>query len=178
MKKLLSIILAAIMLLAVVPVASFAEDEVNPNEPIETVETVKIDKIVIDFIYPEFGEAALTDYFLENTDCDVVKTEWFEASSDKFIDDSATFSEGIYYMQVTFSAQEGAEFTDDVEVTINGKDALNVEVNSDGTVTAIAEFTVEKDQPQIVSIFQRLIDAIKTVFLAIVHFFGTMVGLK
>lgn len=167
MKKILSIILAAVMLLAVLPIATFAEDE---NQFV-------INEIEIDFIYPTAGEPAYSDYFLVTTGCTVSEAHWFEAKSDKFIDADSTFSAGTYYMEVTFETEEDFEFGEEVNVIINGKDAVNVAANEDGTITAVAEFEVAEKEEQ-PSIFARLFSTLKTVFLTIIRFFGELVGLK
>ena len=154
-------------LTAVFNIYCYADPE--PNE---------IEEIVIDFSYPKFGETASANYFLENKDCTVEGTRWFEVSSDKFIDEDATFGEGKYYIEVTLKAADGNTFSKDVKAIINGSDALSVTVNEDGTVTAIAEFSIEKEVSPVLSFFQKLINTVKTVFLTIVRFFGTMIGLK
>ncbi|MCQ2485479.1 MAG: hypothetical protein MJ168_09130 [Clostridia bacterium] len=167
MKKILSIILAAVMLLTVLPIATFAEDE---NQSV-------INEIEIDFIYPTAGEPAYSDYFLVTTGCTVTEAHWFEASSDKFIDADSTFSAGKYYMEVTFDTEDEFEFGEEVNVIINGNDAVNVAANEDGTITAVAEFEIAEKEEQ-PSIFAKLLTNIKTIFLVIVRFFGELVGLK
>lgn len=167
MKKVLSIILAAVMLLAVLPIATFAEDET----------ATVINEIEIDFIYPAAGEPAYADYFLVTDGCAVKEAHWFEVSSDKFIDEDATFSAGTYYMEVSFAEDEGYEFGEEVTVLINGQEAINVTANEDGTITAVAQFEIEEEEePQ--SIFARFFSTLRTVFLTIIRFFGELVGLK
>lgn len=175
MKKVLSIILAAVMMLAVLPMAVFAEGEEPPVivEPSVTA----IDKIEIDFVYPVIGEAASEEYLLDTEGCAVVEAQWFAEEIDDFIEEGTTFSAGKYYITVTLSAEEGFEFSEEINVVINGNDAVNVDTNEDGTVTAVAAFELveQEEQP---SIFARLFEALRIVFLTVVRFFGEMVGLK
>lgn len=187
MKKLLSVILAVIMILAVVPMAAFAEDVITettettetPEVPEKTAE--KIEEVSIDFVYPAVGEAAVTDYILDGDKCVLASASWFEASSDKFIDEETTFSAGMYYIQATLKAQDGYEFAENVNVVINGIKALSIEFNEDGTITVIGGFAVEEkpeETNEVLAFLQKLIESVKNVFLTIVRFFGTMIGLK
>ena len=183
MKKLLSVILAVMMILAVVPMAAFAEDIAvsETTEATETTEetTEKIVEIVIDFVYPAAGKPAYTDYMLDGIQCTLESARWFEASSDQFIDEGTPFSAGEYYIEATFKAQDGFEFAEGTDVIINGAEALDVQLNEDGTLTAVGGFTVEAEESDdILSFIQRLINTVKTVFFTIVRFFGTMIGLK
>lgn len=180
MKKLLSVILAVMMILAVVPMAAFAED-IAVSETTETTEETaeKIVEIVIDFVYPAAGEPAYTDYMLDSIQCTLESARWFEVSSDQFIDEGKPFSAGEYYIEATFKAQDGFEFFEDADVIINGAKALDVQLNEDGTLTAVGGFTVaEEAGNDVLSFIQNLINTVKTLFLTIVRFFGTMIGLK
>lgn len=141
-------------------------------------EPCEIEEIVIDFAYPKLGEAASATYFLENEDCTVEGVRWFEVSSDKFIDEDATFGEGKYYVEATLKAADGNVFSENVKAIVNGNDALSITVNEDGTVTVIAEFNIEREIPQALLFLQNLINTVRTAFLTIVRFFGTMIGLK
>lgn len=165
MKKILSVILSAVLLLSVFSVASFAEAANT------------IDAIVIDFIRPEIGEKAETDNILSTDGCGVKEAKWFEKANDKFIDADATFSEGTYYIQVVLEANEEYAFAEEVSVTINGEKAIDVELNEDGTLTAIGEFECSKE-PLNPSIFAKLFEFIRTAALAFVKLIGSLLGLK
>lgn len=169
MKKTLSVILAVIMMFAVVPMASFAAD-VQANE---------IKEIVVDFIYPVIGDKAYTDSFLESDGVEVVDAKWFEESSDAFIGEDSQFKAGKYFIQVTFKAADGNVLADRVSVVINGKNAIDVTDNGDGTVTASGLFEIEESGEETHQFsFLRFFEAVKTILLAIVRFFGEMIGLN
>lgn len=177
MKKILSVILSAVLLLSVFSVASFAED-VPVDEPIDTpVDVTVIDAISIDFIRPEVGEKADIENILSTDGCTVKEAMWFEKASDDFIDVDATFSEGTYYIQVVFEANEEYAFAEEVSVAINGEEAISVELNEDGTLTAIGEFECSKE-PESPSIFKKLFTLLRSAALAFVKLIGTLLGLK
>lgn len=140
-------------------------------------EPVEISEITIDFISPILGEPAFTDFLLETEGVYVADAAWFEVNSDKFIDDETNFSAGKYYIQVTFDVEGENYFSKDVKVIINGESSLDVSVNPDGTITAVAAFEIE-EEPVEQSFFARIFSAIRTVFLTIVRFFGEMIGLN
>lgn len=168
MKKLFSVLLAALMLLAVVPMASFAE---------ETAEPTVIDTVTIDFVYPEVDQPAVTLYALDTEGCTVVNASWYEAQTDSFLDESSTFSEGTYFINVFLEADDGYEFDEDVKVIINGNEAISVQVNEDGSITAIGEFNVETSK-SVLDVIGRVFYTIKLLLLAFIHLIGTMIGLK
>ncbi len=169
MKKTLSIILAVIMMFSVIPMASFAED----------VQPVEVKEIVIDFINPAIDEPAYTESFVDGEGVSVTDAAWFEKSSNKFIDETVLFSAGQYYIQAILKADKGYYLSDDLSVIINGKEAATVYANSDGTVTAIGEFDItETKEDNTLSAILRFLNTVKTIALAIIRFFGEMVGLK
>ena len=73
MKKVLSVILVAVMMLAVLPVASFAEDNV-------------IDLIEMEIVAPTDGDALLTDGFCgtEGVTVTADDVKWFDITAGVF----------------------------------------------------------------------------------------------
>ena len=80
-------------------------------------------------------------------------------------------------MQVTFGPAKNTSLGNNVNIIINGNEAIKVDYNEDGTVTAFAQFECAGKQIDL-SIFARIFNTIKSAFLTIIRFFGTMVGLR
>lgn len=181
MKKVLAIVLAVIMMLSIVPMTSFAEDTEGAviTEVTETeTEKTEVKEIVIDFISPVLGEPAYADCFVDSEGISVLEAKWFEVKSDDFIDETVAFSAGKYYIQAVIEADEGYYFADELSVVINGSEALDVSANEDGTITAVAAFEIAEQPEEEPSAFMRFFNAVATIFLAIVRFFGEMIGLN
>jgi len=166
MKKVLSIALAVLMLLAAVPTVALA--------------VTYIDNVDIDFVTPEIGATAITDYIIdEEAGYGLKEAKWIDSANGVTLTSEDTFAEGEYILEATFEAKEGYLFkkAESVAVTINGVQADTVEVNPDGTLTATLSFTCEKGGIKIPSI-ATLIANIKIVLDAFARFIGSLLGLK
>lgn len=140
-------------------------------------EPYPIEEISIDFITPVAGEYAFLDYILDSEDAYLSDAQWYNAETDEPLDYEAKFAKGTYYISVTFGSCSSGYFDRDTEVIINGAAAKTVTVNEDGTLTATAEFNCEGGS-DVLSFFAKIINAVKTAFVAFVRFLGTFIGLK
>ena len=166
MKKLLSIALAVIMLLAAVPTVALA--------------VTYIDKVSIDFVTPKVGETATTENIMDDDyGCHLKNAKWLDAASDVYLSEDETFKAGEYIIEATFEAESGYKFkkAESVEVIINGVEADKVEKNLDGTLTASLKFTCEEGGIKLPSL-SNLFANIKTILTTFVRFIGSLLGLK
>lgn len=141
------------------------------------VEPVVIDEINIDFIAPADGSPAFTDFVLDTEGVIVDDCAWYFVEEARYLDADESFEAGTYCIEVTFETDEDSKFADDVSVVINGNAADSVTVNENRTITAVAEFTCEKEDV-VLPFFAKLFETVKSAFVAFVRFFGTMLGLK
>lgn len=170
MKKVLSVVLAAIMMLAVLPVSVFAEEI---NEEIKN----EITEIVADFIKPEPGQPILTDSFIDGENVSVKSAKWFKVDGEELLPAEGTFVNGTYRLEVVFEAAEDYSFAEEVTVSINGEAAGTVTKNIDGTVTATSDFECGEQTSPFAAIL-RILQVVKDAFIAVVKFFGAFIGLK
>lgn len=161
MKKLLSVILAAIMLLAAVPAVSYA--------------ATVIDEFSFCFIYPETGQPAYTDCIYDEDQCTIISAKWYDVKNGRYIDENTNFERGSYCLYVDFKANRGYSFTEDTLFDFNGQKIDAVKENPDGSFTAACTF--ECDKIDFASIPAKIIEVVKTVLLAFVRLIGAVLGL-
>lgn len=140
-------------------------------------EPYRINELSIDFITPVVGEYAFLDYILDSEDAYLSDAQWYNAETDEPLDYEAKFTKGTYYISVTFGSCSSGYFDGDTDVIINGSAAKTVTVNEDGTLTATAEFECEGGH-DVLSVFAKIINAVKTAFVTFIRFIGAFLGLK
>ena len=168
MKKVLSIVLAAMMLLAVVPVTALAVDYIS--------------SVTVAFVAPVKGEPAYTDSVMaDGQGCYVDSVKWIDADSDVYLTEKDVFEDGEYIVEAVLKAEDGYKFkkAESLEVTVNGLDPDSVDINEDGSLTVTAKFSCGKSSGgEGLQFLGRVFELIKAAFGALVRMIGTMLGLK
>ena len=168
MKKVLSIVLAAMMLLAAVPVTALAVNYIS--------------SVTVAFVAPVKGEPAYADSVMdEGQGCYVESVKWLDADSDVYLTEKDVFQDGEYIVEAIIKAEDGYKFkkAESIEVTVNGLEPDSVENNEDGSLTVTAKFSCGKSSSgNGLQFLGRVFELVKAAFGALVRMIGTMLGLK
>ena len=166
MKKVLSIVLAAMMLLAAVPVTALAVNYISG--------------VTVAFVAPVKGEPAYTDSVMdEGQGCYVDSVKWLDADSDVYLTENDVFEDGEYIVEAILKAEDGYKFkkAENVEVSVNGLEPDSVIVNEDGSLTVTAKFSCGNSGSGL-KFIGRVLELLKAAFGAFIRMIGTMLGLK